>query len=172
MAASYRKIPVLECQFYFEYYEIFKSTYFEEYLPTAANWEKLKFVQKEFWLYIKIQVFSTSIYQKVHDRYFMIGFPWGLYWHTIFLWCGEKCGDQKFKKRICHVNVLQILTNEKHFPKTISQWEFDFGLFTNLPRIMVARDFFSSSFKLKRGILPLSLDKIRTLTWDLLVILS
>ena len=30
------------------------------------------------------------------------------------------------------------MTNEKHFPKTISQWEFDYGLFTNLPRIIVA----------------------------------
>ena len=40
------------------------------------------------------------------------------------------------------------MTNEKRFPKNISQWEFDFGLFTNLPTVMVARDDFSpSSFK-------------------------
>ena len=44
---------------------------------------------------------------------------------------------------------------KKHFPKTISQREFNYGLFTNLPRINVARDFSPSSFKLKRGILPL-----------------
>ena len=50
---------------------------------------------------------------------------------------------------------LQILTNEKHFPKTINQWEFDYGLFTNLPRIAKFTDFFPISFKLKRGILPL-----------------
>ena len=43
----------------------------------------------------------------------------------------------------------------KSFPKTISQWEFDYGLFTILPRIIVARDFSPSSFKLKSGILPL-----------------
>ena len=48
-----------------------------------------------------------------------------------------------------------ILTNEKYFPKTISQWEVDCGLFTNLTRIIVTRDFSPSSFKLKRGILPL-----------------
>ena len=36
------------------------------------KWEKLKFIHKEFWLYIKIQVFSTSIYQKK----FMIGILW------------------------------------------------------------------------------------------------
>ena len=33
------------------------------------------------------------------------------------------------------------MTNENHFPKTISQWEFDYGLFTNLPRIIVTCDF-------------------------------
>ena len=29
--------------------------------------------------------------------------------------------DQKFKKRICHVQVLYFLTNEKNFPKIKSQ---------------------------------------------------
>ena len=48
-----------------------------------------------------------------------------------------------------------MLTNEKHFPKTISQWEFDYPLFTNLPRTNVACNFSPSSFKLKRVILPL-----------------
>ena len=38
---------------------------------------------------------------------------------------------------------------------TFSEKEFDYGLFTNLPRIIVTRDFSLSSFKLKRGILPL-----------------
>ena len=37
------------------------------------------------------------------------------------------------------------MTNEKHFPKTIGQWEFDYGLFTNLPRIILACDFYPSS---------------------------
>ena len=32
----------------------------------------------------------------------------------------------------------------------MSQLEFDYGLFTNLPRIIVARDFSPSSLKLKR----------------------
>ena len=53
-------------------------------------------------------------------------------------------------------NKLQtILTNEKHFPRTISQWEFDYGLSTNLPRIVEFTDFSPSSYKLKRGIPPL-----------------
>ena len=38
------------------------------------------------------------------------------------------------------------LTNEKNFPRIISQWEFDYGLFTNLPKIIVACDFSLSSF--------------------------
>ena len=42
-----------------------------------------------------------------------------------------------------------------HIPKTINQWEFDYGLFTNLPIVFVACDFSPSSFKVKRGILPL-----------------
>ena len=37
MAASYGKTPVLESLFNTEYCEIFKSTYFEEHLRTAAS---------------------------------------------------------------------------------------------------------------------------------------
>ena len=36
VAAFYRKTPVLESHFNSEYCEIFKSTYFEEHLCTAA----------------------------------------------------------------------------------------------------------------------------------------
>ena len=35
-----------------------------------------------------------------------------------------------------HLSVLQILTNEKHFPKNKIHWEFHFGLFTNLPALL------------------------------------
>ena len=62
---------------------------------------------------------------------------------------------RKFMKRIFHhVNLLNILTNKKHFPKTISQYQFDNGLFEKLLRINFAKDFPTSSFKLKRGVLP------------------
>ena len=37
------------------------------------------------------------------------------------------------------------MTNEKHFPKTIGQWEFDYDFFTNLPKIILACDFSPSS---------------------------
>ena len=43
----------------------------------------------------------------------------------------------------------------KYFSKTLSQWGYDYGLFTSLPRIIADRDFSPSSFKLKSGILPL-----------------
>ena len=56
------------------------------------------------------------------------------------------------KKRICNANAIKLLTNEKHSPKTVSQWEFDYVLSTNLPRIIVACNFFSSLFRLKGGI--------------------
>ena len=58
------------------------------------------------------------------------------------------------QKRMFHVNVLKILTSEKHFPKSKSQKEFDYGLLTKLPRVILADDFSLNSFKLKSGILP------------------
>ena len=47
-----------------------------------------------------------------------------------------------------------ILTNEKKFPCNCKPIEFNYVLFANLPRIIVACDFSSSLFKLRRGILP------------------
>ena len=47
------------------------------------------------------------------------------------------------------MNVLYNLTNEKHFVKTINQWEFDYSLFTDLVRIAKFTNFSLSSFKLR-----------------------
>ena len=44
---------------------------------------------------------------------------------------------------------------ESIFQKLWAKESLIMALFTNLPRIIVARDFSPSSFKLKRGILPL-----------------
>ena len=95
----------------------------------------------------------------------MIGFLWSLYSDTIFLWCENKTPDNK--------NLLELIkrwskVQEKNmwmwfkfwpipniFQKTISQWEFDYDLFTNLLRTIVTCDFSPSSFKLRGGILPL-----------------
>ena len=59
------------------------------------------------------------------------------------------------EKNISYKNVLLILTNEKHFLKTISQLELGYEFFKDLPRIIVDCHFFQSSCKLKRVILPL-----------------
>ena len=40
--------------------------------------------------------------------------------------------------------------------------EFDYGVFTNLPRIVKFTDFSPSSLKLKRGILPLLTKYLKT----------
>ena len=92
----------------------------------------------------------------------MICLPWSLYSHTIFLWCGEKQTSitkylQLIKRRskVQEKNMSwQHALNFNQW-KTLSHWEFDFVLFTNLPRIVVAHDFSPSSFKPKRSILPL-----------------
>ena len=55
----------------------------------------------------------------------------------------------KVQEKNTSCELTLILINEKHFPKTISQWELDYGLFTNLPRIIDAWNFSLSSFKLK-----------------------
>ena len=52
------------------------------------------------------------------------------------------------------MDVLGILTYDKHFPKTVSKLEFDHGWFTKLPGIIVARDFSPNSLKFQNGILP------------------
>ena len=61
----------------------------------------------------------------------------------------------KVQEKNMSCELLYILANEKHFPKTNSQWEFDYGLFRDLPRIVKFTDFSPSSSNLKRGILPL-----------------
>ena len=90
----------------------------------------------------------------------MIGFQWR------FLWCGEKFTPitkylelikrrPKVQEKNTSCEHSLNLDQWKNFPKIIRQWEFDFGLFINLPRIIVTHDFPQSSFKLKRGIQPL-----------------
>ena len=53
--------------------------------------------------------------------------------------------NQKFIKRICHVNLLNVLTYEKDFPKTESQEDFGYGSFSTLTRIILSHDFLPSS---------------------------
>ena len=54
----------------------------------------------------------------------------------------------------------QILTNEKHFLRYISQLGFCYGLLTKLLRIIDVCHSLPSPFKLKRGILPSSTKQV------------
>ena len=97
----------------------------------------------------------------------MIGCLWSLYLHIYFFDAVRnkpqtmniytKIDKKKIKSS---KKEYVILTNEKHFPKTINQGEFDYGLFTNLPIIIFACNFSPSSFKVKIGILLLLTKKV------------
>ena len=106
-------------------------------------------------LHLKKQVFSTSILETswwlvFHDWFpmkFVFTYNISLVWWEI---------NSKQKKIKSSRKAYVMWTCFKFWPmKTINQWKFDYGLFTNLPRIYVASDFSPSSFKLRRGILPL-----------------
>ena len=131
MAASYRKTRVLESLFNSKYCKNFNSTYFEDYLQMDAS-------GNVFMKLTNIQIYYINIINK-----FMIGISLlvshEVYIHiTIFL-----KEDQKFKKR-----------NDKW--KTFSKnYKVMRVCLQNLPRIIVARDFSPSPFKVKIGILPL-----------------
>ena len=73
---------------------------------------------------------------------------------SISTWVNQKKMKSSRKEYVMWT-WLKFWPNEKHFPKTISQWEFDYDLFTNLLRIIVTCDFSQSYFKLRRGILAL-----------------
>ena len=56
-------------------------------------------------------------------------------------------------KRICHVKVLWVLINDKHFSKTMSQSEFDYGLFTKITVNNWRSRLFTNLIQTKIGIL-------------------
>ena len=98
-AASYRKTLVLESLFNSEYCEIFKSTFFEKHMRTAASENVFMKLRKTkiypygvfFYLTLKHRFFQHQ-YQKQVKMSFLFHdwFPISLYSHKIFLWCGEK----------------------------------------------------------------------------------
>ena len=110
------------------------------------NWEKLKFI-RSFNFTLKNQYqYSTSISETSENVcfYFMIGFPWSLYLHTIFLWCGEKeTSNTKYLQLIKRRSKVQESSCEralnfdqwKTFSENYKPMELDYGLFTNYPRL-------------------------------------
>ena len=130
---------------------------------------KKDFIRK-FYIYIKETSENFCFYfmketSEIAWFYFMIGFLSSLYPDTIFLWCGKKyTPNNKYlleliKRRSTVQEKNVIWTWFKFWPIKnifrISQWEFDYGWFTSLLIIIVTCDFSQSSFKLRRGILPL-----------------
>ena len=98
VAASYWKTPVLKSLLVLSIAKFLKAPTFQKTCPRLLlkmcswNWEKLKFI-RSFNFTLKNQYhYSTSISETSENVcfYFVIGFPWSLYSHTIFLWCGEK----------------------------------------------------------------------------------
>ena len=114
-------------------------------------------------------MFSTSISETIENAcfYFMIGFPWSLYSHTKFLCCGEKWTPNtkylleliKRRSKVQEKNAsCERALNFEQWKKLSEKYKpmrVWLCLLTNLPRIIVACDFSPSSFKLKRGIVPL-----------------
>ena len=48
----------------------------------------------------------------------------------------HKTSTRVNQKRICHVKMFAILTNEKYFPKTISQSQFE-PIITSVDKISI-----------------------------------
>ena len=133
------------------------------------NWEKFKFIRSFNFTLKNHYQYSTSVSETSDNVcfYSMIGFPWSLYSQTIFLWCGEEwTSNTKYleliqkkikssRKEYIMWTCFKFWPMKSIFQKTKRKSDFDYGLLTNLPRMVKFTDFFPSSFKLKRGILLL-----------------
>ena len=103
---------------------------------------------------------KIKIFQHQHQKQVkMCGYLYlfhGLYLYTEFLWYINQKKIKSSKKNMSRERALNF-SNEKHFPRSISEC----CLLTNLPRITVACN-----------VSPTSLDKISLLTWKLLFVSS
>ena len=112
-------------------------------------------------LHLKKQVFSASILETTSWLAFHDWFPMKfVFTNNISLVCWEisKRRSKVQEKNVsCEqaLNIDQWKTFSENY-KAMRAWLcLSLSLFTNLPRIIVARDFSPSSFQLGRGILPL-----------------
>ena len=80
--------------------------------------------------------------------------------------------DEKFIKWIFHLNLLWVLTSDNYFPIIMSQQEFEYDLFAQLPMKDNCRSQLFIKFIRTQKRHPTSLDEIAMLTWRLLLILS
>ena len=129
------------------------------------NWEKLKFTRS-----FNSTLKSRFLQHQYQEQVKMFAFISWLVSHEAcihiqYFYCVARTLNTKYLELIKRRSKVQgknmsceralNFDQWRTFPKTISQWESDYGLFTNLPRIIKFTDFSPSSFKLKRGILPL-----------------
>ena len=137
---------------------------------TSANgcfWKYVHETEKNWTLFIrsfnftlKNRLFSTPILDAsswllFHDRFpmkFLFRYNISLVWWEIN---AKQKNIKSSRKEYVRWTCFKFWPMKKIFSKTIHQWEFDYGLFTNLLLIIVARNFSPSSFKLKRGRIPL-----------------
>ena len=91
------------------------------------NWEKLKFIHKDFYFYIKNSFFWTSIWVTsswlvFHDWFLMkISLVrWEINFNYEIFRVNQKKIKSSRKEYVMWTNMLWILTNEKHFPKNLS----------------------------------------------------
>ena len=116
-------------------------------------------------LHLKKHVFSTSI---LETSWWLVLYDWFptkfvFTYNTSLVW---------WNKRRSKVQENMSCEHTLNFDqwKTINQWEFDYGLFTNLPRIIVAPTFLRVHSNPKEVLyLPW---QNTILTWKLLVISS
>ena len=147
---------------------------------SSWNWEHLFIMSFDFTL--KTRFFQHQYQKQVHDWYFMIGFPWSLYSHTIFLWCGEKwTSNTKYLELIKRRSKVQEKNISCERALNFDQWEtfsknykpmrvwlrLVYKFFENYCRLRLFSEFIQIQKRYST-----SLDKARVLTWKLIVISS
>ena len=112
--------------------------------------------------------------KKYASLFFFLSF--GLW--TVFLWYCEKSNfKQKISIELINTKLKAHEMNmsregnwsfQEHFPKTVSHWEFYYGLLTKLPRTIVTHNFFAQFVQTQKSY-PTFFDKVIILTWILLI---
>ena len=130
--------------------------------------------RKEKTITLKNRFFSNIFNINIRNK-FMIGISCSLYSHTIFLWCSEKQTSNKRRSKVQEKNMScehalnfdQWKTFSENY-KPMRVWLWLVYKFTE--NYYPSRLF--SEFIQTQKRYPTSLDKIRILTWKLLVISS
>ena len=174
---SYRKTRVLESLFNSEYCEIFKSIYFEKHLWTAASqnvFMKLRnikiYLQEVLILHQKTSFFNISIRDKFMIISWLVSYEVYIRFPMKFIFT-YNISLNKRRSKVQEKNMSCERALNVYQWKTISQWKFDYGFFTKFTENYCRSRLFSEFIQTQKRY-PTFLDKIRILTWKLLVISS